>query len=112
MPHFVQPLIAHGMTVYSSPFILFSISFSVIDGAAVMLASSFAFSTSVRKDIFYFPFHYTPSIPILSASCVRIKKKKNRKGEEIELTGGDESKGERGDRNGGELIWRWLPAKN
>ena len=37
------------------------------------------------------------------------KKKKERK---KELTGGDESKGETGDRNGGELIRCWPPAKN
>lgn len=46
---------------------------------------------------------------ILSASCAR---EKNRKGEEMELTGGDESKVERGDRYGGELIQCWLPARS
>lgn len=40
------------------------------------------------------------------------KDKKIWKGQEIELKGGDESKGERGDKNVEELIWRWLPAKN
>lgn len=60
--------------------------------------------------MFYF---YSYFIPIHCNSFgFKYKEKKNRKAEEIELTGGDECKGERGDRNGGELIWRGLPAKN
>lgn len=40
------------------------------------------------------------------------KEKKNREEEGIELTGSEERERVRRDRNGEELIWCWLPAKN
>lgn len=107
MPHFLQLLIAHGVTVCSFSFIPFSISFFCLWCRCLNVRAVTPFSTSVRKDTFYFFFHYTPSILILSASCAKKKKI-----EEKKLTGGDESKGETGDGNGGELIRCWPPAKN
>ncbi len=61
-----------------------------------MSEQSFPSSISVRRDTFYFTFHYIPSILILSASCVVKKIGWARK---MELTGDDECRGERGDRN-------------